>query len=219
MHPLYVALGAVAAIIVPASASAATGDILVKLKGGYEMRSGSSAVAVVVGGTPVVVTPTNGVAIEGSLTMFVSEHVAIEGALRGTSYDLDDAAGRTLASSGLIQPSVMIEYHFSPEGRMLRPYVGVGASYMRFYDEKPGEILTNQNSPLLVNYAAALAGRIVPAAKLGLDIAVDKQLYLTLEGAYVLGGTKLTITQGVDVKTLKHDVRVIGLSAGVGFRF
>lgn len=200
-------------------ASADPGDILVKVRGGYVFHSGSSRVTVEVDDTSLSATAKSAVGGEASLTFFLTEHVAAELAFGGSSYDLEDASGRTLSSAGMITPTAMLQYHLLPESRVFRPYVGAGVSYANFYSEKPGELLTDRSTDFPISYSTGLSGSLVPVGQIGADIAVNDQFYVNIDAKYLGGNSKFRVDAGGNKETVSHRMRSIIIGAGVGFKF
>jgi len=216
---LATAMAVIAGVAMTSPAMAAPGDILIKIRGGYALRTGSSAVTVNVGDTPVTTRARGAVSGEASLTFFMTRHLAAELTLGGAPYDLEDSKGRSLVSAGVITPTAMLQYHPMPDSKTLRPYVGIGLSYANFYSEKAGEILTDRHVFPPISYSASLKGALAPVAQIGADIPIDDQFYINLDAKYLGANTKLTLEQGSDSQTVSHRMRSIVLGAGVGFRF
>lgn len=219
MRVLVTGIAALAATAFAVPAHAAPGDVLIKIRGGYALHSGSSKVAVDVDGTPVTAKVKGSIQGEASFTFFLTGHIATEIALGGLSYDVKDGAGRSLSSAGLITPYVTLQYHLLPESRLFRPYVGVGAAYANVYSEKPGEILTDRQTPFPIAASVAFKGALAPVAQIGADIAINDRLYINVDGKYLGSNSKVTIDTGTARETLSHRMRSTIIGAGVGFRF
>lgn len=198
---------------------AAPGDILVKVRGSYAPRPGSSAATVNVGDTVATAKPRAGIGFEAGLTYFITNHLAAEVGFGGTSYDLKDSAGRTLTSAGLITPAATLQYHLMPNSKFFRPYVGIGASYANFYGEKAGEILTDRIILPPITYAASIKGALAPVAQLGADVSINDKFYINVDAKYLGCNTKLAIEQGGARQTVPHKMRSLIVGVGAGFRF
>lgn len=218
-HHAIAAVISVIALWASTPALAAPGDVLIKVRGGYALRSGSSAVTVDVGDTPVTTQVRGAISGEASLTFFITNHIATELALGGAPYNLEDARGRTLVSAGVLTPTAMLQYHPSPSSKFIRPYVGIGLSYANFYSEKAGEILTDRNVFPPITYSAHLQGALAPVAQIGADVPINEQSYINLDAKYLGANSKLTLEQGSDSQTVSHHMRSIVLGVGAGFRF
>lgn len=215
--PLFCAM---AILVTSASpACAAPGDILVKIRGGYALRSGSSKPVVAIGEDEVRVKAEGAVGGEASLTYFLSDSVAAEFAFGGAPYDLKASGGRRLSSAGLIMPMVVLQYHFLPEGRFFRPYVGIGGAYAKFYSEEPKELLTGQNLEPPISYGVSLKSSLAPVGQLGADVAINDRFYVNVDAKFIAANSRLTVEQGSAQQTVDHDMRSVMVSAGVGFRF
>jgi outer membrane protein len=219
MRSVTLALAALAAMALSTPAAAEPGDMLIKIRGGYVLRTGSSVVTVDVGGTPVSAKAKAAPGGEASLTFFMTDHLATELTLGGAPYDIKDRSGKTLVSAGLITPTAMLQYHLMPASKQFRPYVGVGLSYANFYSEKAGEVLTNRVVTPAISYSADIKDGLAPVAQVGADIAINEQLYINIDAKYLGANSKLTLDQGGTSQTVSHRMRSIIMGAGVGFRF
>lgn len=219
MRRLPLILAVMAFPLCASPAQAAPGDILVKIRGGYAVRSAGSKVEIDIDGNSVEVKAGGAVGGEASLTYFLSNNIAAEFSFGGAPYDLDASDDRTLVSAGLITPGVTLQYHFMPEGRRFRPYIGIGAAYAKFYSEEPKELLTNRIVNPPISYSAHLKSALAPVGQIGADIAVNEKFYINLDAKFVAANSKVTVGQGDILQTVDHDMRSLFLSAGVGFRF
>lgn len=219
MRPVTFALTALAAMALSTPAWAEPGDVLIKIRGGYALRTGSSPVTVNVGDTPVTAKPKAAPSGEASLTFFMTDHLATELTFGGAPYDIKDRNGKTLVSAGLITPTAMLQYHAMPGSTLFRPYIGVGLSYANFYSEKAGEVLTNRVVTPTISYSADIKGALAPVGQIGADVAINEQLYINIDAKYLGTNSKLTLDQGGTSQTVSHRMRSIIVGAGVGFRF
>lgn len=219
MRAFVIAIALVAMAAGPEPAKADPGDILIKVRGSYVLHSGSSPVTVELDDGPITAKAKGSVGGEVSLTFFMTEHIAAELALGGSSYDLEDASGRTLSSAGMITPTAMLQYHLLPESPRFRPYVGAGISYANLYSEKPGELLTDRVMSVPISYSTSLSGTLVPVGQIGADIAVNDRFYVNVDAKYLGGNSKFRIDEGGNIQTVSHKMRSIIIGAGVGFKF
>lgn len=219
MRAFFIGATAIAATAFSSTAHAAPGDILIKVRGGYALHSGSSKVAIDIDGSTVTAKAKDAVGGEASLTFFMTNHIAIEIALGGSSYDLKDARGHALLSAGLITPYATAQYHLLPGSRFFRPYVGIGVAYANFYSEKAGSLLTDRTDLFDTSYSTNLKGELAPVGQVGADVAINDRFYINVDGKYLGANSKLTIDQGGDRQTLSHKMRSIIVGAGVGLRF
>lgn len=219
MRSFIIGSAALALLSVTSPAYAEPGDILIKIRGGYVLHPRSSSVGIDVDDALVTAEPKSAVGGEASLTFFLTDHLATEAALGGTSYDLEDGSGRTLSSAGLITPSVTLQYHLMPGSKLFRPYVGVGLAYANFYSEKAGEILTDRENPVMLSYGTSLKGGLAPVGQIGADIAVNDQFYINVDAKYLGSNSKFQLREGESSQTFSHKMRSVIIGAGVGFRF
>jgi outer membrane protein len=88
-----------------------------------------------------------------------------------------------LGTVKLMPPTVSLQYHFNPEGR-LRPYAGLGVNYTFLSNESPD--------------ALGVDNSIGPAAQLGFDVQVTRRLFVNVSARYIdidgdarIGATRL----------------------------
>lgn len=210
------------AISCPAS-GAEPGDILFKLRGNYNLREGNPKIPVSVdqrSGDPALynVRGANAVGAEISATYFVTKNVAAEVGIALSSYKSKESSGRELFSAGLVSPSVIIQYNPNPDGA-IRPYVGIGATYINKYSEKPEELLTDSTTYPVEGYSVIARSRIAPVGQIGIDISIDDKIYLNLDGKYIRYKESFSVTQMGGRKIYGLDVDQFIVGAGVGFRF
>lgn len=204
------------------TAHAASGDLLIKAKGSYNLRAGNETVDFTLDGTPVSAKPTHAVGIEASIAMFLTDTLAVEGTLGGGKLDLQTPAGRGVISSGTIIPALTLQFYPAGSEAKIRPYLGVGAAYFKFYSAKPEEVFTNRpTTPAMpqLNDRIEFDSKIVPVAQAGLDYAITPSAFLTLEARYAAANTKVHISTTTLTTTDSLKVQNISVSLGAGFRF
>lgn len=223
MRKTSLAVAAILAASLTTPALAARGDMLIKLRGNYQLRSQSEKVAVSIdkkggGAADYRVRGSDAAGAEASATYFFTDRFATELAFGGASYDLKESSGRALLTSGTITPTVTLQYHPITEGRF-RPYLGAGAAYVLAYSEKPGNLLTS-NAPYPVSaYSANVNGSFAPVAQVGVDVSLDDKLYLNVDAKYMLSGSDVTVVQSGNSEQYGQDVKSLVVGVGVGFRF
>jgi len=139
---------------------------------------------------------------EVDFTYFVNPNIGVE-LILGTARHEVTLGGASLGKLNHLPPTLTVQYHFDATPT-IKPYVGAGVNYTRFYnvDLAPG-LSVDKNS---------FGG----AVQAGVDIAITKNGYLNLDVKKIwietdvkAGGAKLT--------TLNIDPLVWGI--GYGFRF
>lgn len=139
---------------------------------------------------------------EIDFTYFVTPNIGVE-LILGTARHEATLNGASLGKLNHLPPTVTLQYHFNPTPT-IKPYVGAGVNYTRFYniDLAPG-LSVGKNS-----FGGAL--------QLGVDIAVTKNGYINLDVKKIWIDTDVK-SNGVKLTNLEIDPVVWGI--GYGFRF
>lgn len=217
------ALGALVAVVATSPALAERGDILFKLRGNYHLRIEQEKTSVSVdqrSGEAALynVRGSDSAGGELSAAFFLSNEIAAELAFGISSNRSTESSGRELFNSGMISPSVSIQYHPVSTGRV-RPYVGVGGAFVSTYSERTGDLLTYNPPYPPVAYSVDVSSRMAPMVQIGSDISLDEKLYLNLDAKYTRSREKFTISELDAVETYRHKVNMLVVGVGVGFRF
>lgn len=139
---------------------------------------------------------------EVDISYFLTKNIAVE-AIAATTRHKITLNNADLGKVSVLPPTVTVQYHFNPEG-MVRPYVGAGVNYTRFYNVKLASNLDVDKS----SWGGALQA--------GVDIAVGKNSYINLDVKKIYIETDVK-SSGAYLTTLKLDPLVWGV--GYGFRF
>lgn len=112
----------------------------------------------------------------------------------------------------LFPPTVTLQYHVTGMGA-LKPYIGVGVTYINFFDEQAGGALTGTR--LEVDSAWGLA------LQAGLDVTLGGGWYANADVKKIFLETdaKWTTAAGATAATAKIDLDPWIVSFGVGYRF
>ena len=139
---------------------------------------------------------------EIDFTYFVSPNIGVELILATARHEVT-LGGASLGKLNHLPPTLTLQYHFQPTPT-IKPYVGAGVNYTRFYnvDLAPG-LSIDKNS-----FGGALQA--------GVDIAVTKNGYINLDVKKIWINTDVK-AGGVKLTTLDIDPMVWGI--GYGFRF
>ena len=139
---------------------------------------------------------------EIDFTYFVSPNIGMELILATARHEVT-LGGTSLGKLNHLPPTLTLQYHFQPTPT-IKPYVGAGVNYTRFYnvDLAPG-LSIDKNS-----FGGALQA--------GVDIAVTKNGYLNLDVKKIWINTDVK-SGGAKLTTLDIDPMVWGI--GYGFRF
>ena len=204
------------------TAHAASGDLLIRAKGTYNVHADNSALDFALDGTTVQATPDNGIGAEISMALLLTDSIALEASLGGAKLDLKTAQGLGVLSSGTVVPALTAQFYPAGSDAKLRPYIGVGAAYLKFYSVKPEEVFTNRpTTPAMPQHNDRIGfdSKIVPVVQAGLDYAITPSAFLTLEGRYMSANTKVHINTATLTTTRPFKLQNISVSLGAGFRF
>lgn len=141
---------------------------------------------------------------EVDFTYFVTPNIGVELILGTSRHEVTLAGVGSLGKLNVLPPTVTVQYHFNPTST-IKPYVGAGVNYTRFYnvDLAPG-LSVDKNS-----FGGALQA--------GVDIAVTKNGYINLDVKKIWIDTTVKTTAGDKVTDLEINPVVWGI--GYGFRF
>jgi outer membrane protein len=112
----------------------------------------------------------------------------------------------------LFPPTVTLQYHVTGMG-VLKPYLGVGVTYINFFDEKAGGALTGTRLEVDSAWGVALQA--------GLDVSLGSGWYANADVKKIFLETDATwtTTAGATAATAKIDLDPWIFSFGVGYRF
>lgn len=139
---------------------------------------------------------------EVDFTYFVTPNIGMELILATARHEVT-LGGASLGKLNHLPPTLTLQYHFQPTPT-IKPYVGAGVNYTRFYnvDLAPG-LSIDKNS-----FGGALQA--------GVDIAVTQNGYINLDVKKIWINTDVK-SGGAKLTTLDIDPTVWGI--GYGFRF
>lgn len=218
MRRLFMLAAAAVATAASAPAQADAGDILVKARGTYHKRLESFSITLPGGEQPVRADVEDTSGAEVGVTMFLTDHIAMELALGGAGYRVKDGQGNSLVSADLVTSTVTVQYHALPEGEVFRPYVGAGVTHLNIYGEDTEINLLATPPDPLVSYRSRLTGGFAPVGQVGADIAINDRLYFNLDVKYTSRKTEILIESEARATDSRRLGAVI-VGAGVGFRF
>lgn len=201
---------------VPAYAEA--GDLLVKARATYHVRSEAFSFTLNDDAQVVNATVDNAVGGEASVTMFLTNQIAAEFSMGGTTYNLNDENGGKVLSAGMLQSTAIMQFHPIGEDAIVRPYVGAGLSYVNFFGEELEEVIINEASNPFIPYSTGIESGFAPVAQVGADIAINKRLYLNADVKYTSIRTEVYV-QNETRQTVSRRLGSLIVATGVGFRF
>lgn len=154
---------------------------------------------------------SNAIVPELDITYFLNQNVSLELILATAQHDVTavgTALGEVdLGSVWLLPPTLLLQYHLSPEGA-IRPYVGAGGNLTFFYgDDVPGDVVTD------ADYSAT-AGFALQA---GVDIPIgDGRWFLNLDAKRLFLETDVALNDASILADVTIDPWIVG--AGFGIR-
>lgn len=156
------------------------------------------------------VTADDAVVPELDITYFWTKHIASELILAATPHDIG-ATGTTLGnldlgSVWLLPPTLTVQYHFNPDGR-IRPYAGAGLNYTFFFDQNPGSSITRIEYDNNIGYAL----------QAGVDYAITGNWLFNVDVKKIYLNTDVSINNGAITADVDLDPWIVG--AGIGYRF
>jgi len=214
---LKIALAALALTTAATPAQAEKGDILIRLR----------AITVQPQETVGPVLPTfpssggritDAYAPEIDFTYMLTRNIGIELIAATTKHCVEGggslaAVGR-LACTWVLPPTLTLQYHFAPEGKV-HPYVGAGVNWTMFYNEKASAELDAAIGATAVN----LFNSWGYALQAEIDFDISKTMFLNLDVKYVDMDTSARLTTGPAVNMLRANIDPLIIGVGVGWRF
>lgn len=192
---------AVIAGLVSASAFAAQGDILAR----FRVINIAPDVKTTDTLSTVHVDVDDQTVPELDFTYMITNNIGAELILATARHEVTSDLG-SLGKINHLPPTVTLQYHFNPEGQ-IRPYIGAGINYTRFYnnDLKLGSSQVNVDKN---SWGGAL--------QVGTDIAVNKDWFVNLDVKKLFIKTDVDL-DGTDLGTLKINPWVFGVGIGTKF--
>lgn len=214
---LLLGCAALATGLVAQPALAKEGDVLVRARAIIVAPTESSGpVTPAFPGSEIGVSDS--VMPEVDFTYMVTDHIGAELILATTKHK---ARGRgtlsgvdTLASTWVLPPTLTLQYHFVPEGKV-RPYVGAGVNYTVFYSEKASDALETAIGATDVEMKDSFGY----ALQAGVDIDLTDKMFLNLDVKYIDIDTTARLNTGGAINTARISIDPIVAGIGIGFRF
>lgn len=139
---------------------------------------------------------------EVDFTYFVTPNIGVELILATARHEVT-LNGVSLGKLNHLPPTLLLQYHFNPTSK-IKPYVGAGLNYTRFYNVDLPGFDVDSNS-------------VGGALQAGVDIAVTKNGYINLDVKKIWIDTTVKTTAGATVTDL--DINPVVWGIGYGFRF
>ncbi|HEY8857066.1 MAG TPA: OmpW family outer membrane protein [Rugosibacter sp.] len=156
---------------------------------------------------------SNEVVPEIDISYFFSSNIAAEVLLGGEiRHNVGIAKGplmeENIGQLKYLAPTVILQYHFLPDG-FIRPYVGLGINYTHVTSYRLRSSVAGADINIDKNSVGA-------ALQAGVDIKLNKQLYLNFDAKKIQVRTDLNVG-GTKFTREKVDPLVLGI--GLGYRF
>ena len=118
----------------------------------------------------------------------------------------------SIGKVSVLPPTLTLQYHFNPEGA-IRPYVGAGLNYTRFY--RAGGLSTE------VGGVSIKKNSFGPALQVGMDVPVAKNVFLNVDLKKIWIDTKASGNSGAinGVSLGKLEINPLVFGVGVGMKF
>ncbi|WP_159879804.1 OmpW/AlkL family protein [Aquitalea denitrificans] len=200
--------------LISASAFAAQGDIIARFRVINVNPSSSWSNGTVGSALNLTGVDANDDTVpELDFTYMITNNIGAE-LILGTSRHSVTAHSSTLGDVSLgkvsaLPPTVTLQYHFSPDSTVFRPYVGAGINYTRFYNNGLSAAGTDLN---------VKKNSYGPALQIGADFPISKSFFVNVDVKKIWMKTDVTTqSTGASVGTLKIDPLVVGLGIGTKF--
>lgn len=157
-----------------------------------------------------------------TLTYYVTKNIGVElfCCFGGTSVKANDTLGNflgagnvELAHTTMFPPALTVAYHFDQLGP-IRPYVGVGAQWIHFFNEKVGD---NGLGAASVNFKDGFG--FVLQGGVDLDLGNGLSLGFDVKKTWLDTEIEWKNAAGTTFATAKHDLDPLIFTANVGYRF
>ena len=123
------------------------------------------------------------------------------------SHDIKLKGAGTVGETKQLPPTVSAQYHFNPQGR-INPYIGAGVNYTVFFNEKTRGALAGKSLDL--------KSSIGPAAQLGVDIELSRNLFFNADARWMSISTEARL----DTASLGNvDINPYAAGISLGYRF
>ena len=196
------------------------GDIQVRILGTGVLPDGKITDVITAGPVPAgtQTAASDNYVPTAAIEYFLMDNFSIETICCVTQHDVDATAGplagAELVSDALLVPATLtVKYHI-PAG-VVRPYVGAGATYFIWLQDKPGA----DTIPLGVT-RQDLSSELGLVLQAGVDVDVSESMFVSLDAKrYWVDTTAKWYAGNTLAIETEHKLDPWVLSAGVGFRF
>jgi outer membrane protein len=122
----------------------------------------------------------------------------------------------TLLNTKALPITVLGQYRFGASNAAIRPYLGGGLTYAKFFDTQGTAVLTAITNPGGPATTAKFQSKLVPTIQVGAVFDINDKWYLDANYTKTFLTTKGTLSTG---QTIKVKLNPDGLTLGVGYKF
>ncbi len=122
----------------------------------------------------------------------------------------------TIATTKALPITLIGQYRFMEANAQLRPYVGAGLSYVKFYKTHGTAVLTAITNPGGPATTAGFDSKFAPTVQLGASYNINEKWYLDASYTKTFLKTTGTLSTG---QTLNAKLDPSGLTLQVGYKF
>lgn len=159
--------------------------------------------------------------VTGAVDYMVTDNLAVHiplgfGFKHDVSGDGAIAGVGKLAETKFLPITALVQYRFLDASATIRPFVGAGLSYVRFYKEKGTGVLTAITDPGGPGTGVKFKSKLAPTFQLGAIYNINEKWYLEASYAKTLLKTTGTLTTG---QTIDVTLNPNAYSMRVGYKF
>ncbi|MGL6124104.1 MAG: outer membrane protein OmpW [Shewanella sp.] len=185
--------------------------------GGIIVRAGVAVVAPNESSDPVAIfgefKVSNNTQVGLNFGYMLTDNIGIE-LLAATPFSHDVSLGGTkIAETKHLPPTLVLQYYFGDAQSTLRPYIGAGVNYTKFFDNKFTNDLDGALTDLDMSDSWGLA------AQVGLDYQVNKNWLVNGSVWYAKIDTDVKFNLGPDAVTIGTDIDPWVYMVSVGYTF
>jgi outer membrane protein len=158
----------------------------------------------------------------GGLTYMLTDHMAVDLPL-ALPYSHEIVGAGAIDGVGKIGEvrslpfTLLGQYRFLDAAAMVRPYIGAGLTYAKFYKGKSTAALSaltggTPSNPTTLSVESKLAATV----EAGISVAIDRHWFVDLSLAHTFLKTRTTLSTGQTLDA-KLDPNAFGLTAGYAF--
>ena len=122
--------------------------------------------------------------------------------------------GTDVVATNVLPPTVFLQYHFNPKGKV-RPYAGVGLNYTLFFNDE----LSGAAQTVLGASNLDIDSSLGAAAQLGIDWALKNNWTFNVDVKYIQIDTEATFDTAIGRASVDVDINPTVLGIGFGKSF